>query len=149
MPTPSQTLVRRAVEDIWNDARLEVADELFSATYVNHGGLITDLVHGPEAIKASVVLYRRAFPQLHITIDDLACVDDLTVLHWRAHNRAPDTGECQLPASITAGLPGVTRLRAASGQIHESWTEWDRDAALQRLQRIHQSGNADDPPNPA
>jgi len=39
-----------------------VADEVFSPDYTNHGGLIPDLVRGPEAIKISVALYRIAFP---------------------------------------------------------------------------------------
>ena len=55
-------LVRHAVEAIWNRGELEAADAVFAPDYVNHGGLITDLVRGPEAIKVSVALYRRAFP---------------------------------------------------------------------------------------
>ena len=57
-------LVRRAVEEIWNRGQLDLADVLFAADYVNHAGLIPDLVRGPEAIKISVAFYRTAFPQL-------------------------------------------------------------------------------------
>ena len=51
-----------AVEAIWNRGALEAADALFAPDYVNHGGLIPDLVRGPEAIKVGVALYRTAFP---------------------------------------------------------------------------------------
>jgi len=64
-------LVRRAVEEIWNRGDLALADALFAPSYVNHGGLIPDLVHGPEAIKISVALYRTAFPDLHISVASL------------------------------------------------------------------------------
>ena len=64
--------VRRAVEAIWNRGALEAADALFAPDYVNHGGLIPDLVRGPEAIKVSAALYRAAFPGLHVAVDDLA-----------------------------------------------------------------------------
>ncbi len=49
-------LVRQALEAIWNQGALEVADVLFAPDYVNHGGLIPDLMRGPEAIKLSVAL---------------------------------------------------------------------------------------------
>src|SRR5690348_11930832 len=67
----NRAVVRRVVEEIWNRGQLEVADEVFAPAYVNHDGLITDLVRGPEAIKISVALYRLAFPNLEITIDHL------------------------------------------------------------------------------
>ena len=47
--SPNETLVRRAVEAIWNRGDLDAADELFAPGFVNHNGLITDLVSGPEA----------------------------------------------------------------------------------------------------
>ena len=133
MAPAQHALVRRAVEEIWNTARLDVADELFAPDYVNHGGLITDLVRGPEAIKASVVLYRRAFPRLHITIDDLQCAGELAVLRWTARNSAPSERMDESLDGGTDGLLGTTCTREAGGQIQESWTAWDRDAAFQRL----------------
>ena len=36
-------VVRRAVEEVWNQRDLDVADALFTHDYVNHGGLIPDL----------------------------------------------------------------------------------------------------------
>ena len=51
MASANETLVRRAIEAIWNRGDLDVADELFAPGFVNHNGLITDLVFGPEAIK--------------------------------------------------------------------------------------------------
>jgi hypothetical protein len=49
-------LVRRVIDEIWNAGDIDLADELFASTYVNHGGLIPDLVKGPECIKFSVAL---------------------------------------------------------------------------------------------
>ena len=60
----NEALVRRAVESIWNRGDLDLADELFAPDYVNHHGLIADVVRGPEAIKVSAALYRLAFPDL-------------------------------------------------------------------------------------
>ena len=67
----NETLVRQAIEVIWNRGDLDAADELFAPGYVNHYGLIADLVLGPEAIKVSAALYRVAFPGLHVTVEEL------------------------------------------------------------------------------
>src|SRR5438128_1396513 len=83
------TLIRRAVEAIWNDGDLAVADDVFGPTYVNHHGLIPDLVHGPEAIKISVALYRLAFPHLYITVEELSADGETVVIHWTAWRNPP------------------------------------------------------------
>jgi predicted SnoaL-like aldol condensation-catalyzing enzyme len=126
-------VVRRAVERIWNGGDLAAADSLFAPAYVNHGGLIPDLVCGPEAIKISVALYRTAFPGLSIAIDSLVADGDSVELRWTAHGTSRD-----LPLSAGLGsqsetLSGTTRSRLSDGQIVESWTTWDRQGVLRRL----------------
>jgi predicted SnoaL-like aldol condensation-catalyzing enzyme len=121
----NEALVRRAIEAIWNRCELDVADELFAPDYVNHDGLIPDLVYGPEAIKISVALYRRAFPDLHITVEKLSTKGETVVLHWTAQRQPPGRrGDGTLTANQRL-LTGVTRSRLTGGKIMESWTEWD------------------------
>jgi hypothetical protein len=122
----SATLVQRVVDEIWNAGNLELADELFASTYVNHGGLIPDLVQGPEGIKFSVALYRAAFPGLHVAVDDLAVDKDAVILRWTAAGQAAG-------GSTTGTLTGVTRSHVVDGRVVESWTTWDAGLALERL----------------
>ena len=123
-------LVHLVIEEIWNRGELELADALFAHDYVNHGGLIPDLVRGPEAIKLSVVLYRSAFPTFQIAIDEVTSERDATVLRWVAHSGPPLMDG---PAPRNGGLRGITRCRLQSGKIAESWTVWDSRTALVRL----------------
>lgn len=129
-------LMRRAIEEIWNDGDLDLADRLFAPGYVNHGGLIPDLVRGPEAIKVSVVLYRRAFPQFRLTVIDLFAQEQSVALRWAAH-RAPARDPSNGALDDKPGpLFGMTIGRVSEGQIVESWTCWESggagDAAMQR-----------------
>ena len=127
-------LVRRAVDVIWNRGELDVADVLFAANYVNHDGLIPDLIRGPEAIKLSVALYRTAFPDLRITVDNVTADGDIVVLHWTARGTAPAADQAGgAPTSIGGTLTGTLRTRIAGGQIVESWVQWDREGALAQL----------------
>src|ERR1700731_5311937 len=80
-------LVQRVIDEIWNGGNLDLADELFAPTYVNHGGLIPDLVQGPEGIKFSVAFYHAAFPSLHVEVNDLEVDKDAVILSWTARGR--------------------------------------------------------------
>src|SRR5690242_19828039 len=84
MSAAHEALVRQAIELIWNRGDLDAADELFAPDYVNHYGLIADLVLGPEAIKVSAALHRVAFPCLHVSVDEISTVDDAVLLRWTA-----------------------------------------------------------------
>jgi SnoaL-like polyketide cyclase len=128
-------LVRRAVEEIWNQGTLDMADVLFATDYTNHAGLITNLVRGPEAIKISVAFYRTAFPNLHIIIDALTANRDAVLLRWTARSSALPAGSA---ASAPPGaLAGMIVSRVAGGQIVESWAHWDQVGVLERLGLRH------------
>ena len=130
-------LVRQAVEAIWNRGELDAADALFAPHYVNHGGLIPDLVRGPEAVKLSAALYRLAFPDLRVSVQGLRVDGETVVLRWVARGALPEGPAGGPRASLAPGpegqLAGVTRSRVVGGQIAESWTRWDLDGALRRL----------------
>lgn len=127
---PNEAVVLRAVEAIWNQGDLDSADELFAADYVNHYGLIADLVLGPEAIKISAALHRLAFPGLHVSVEEVSSVEDTVVLRWTARATAnrPDA-DAFAPETLT----GITRSRITAGKIVETWTEWDRVGVLRNL----------------
>jgi hypothetical protein len=126
-------VVRQAVERIWNCGDLRVADLLFDLAYLNHGGLITDLVNGPEAIKISVVLHRIAFPDLHITIDRLVPDGEMVDLDWAAHALSDAHTGAAGHRNSGETFTGTTRSRLCNGQIAESWTTWDSERAMRCL----------------
>jgi hypothetical protein len=126
-------LIRRIVDEIWNRGHLTVADELFAPDYVNHGGLVTDLVHGPEAIKASVVLVRCAFPALHITVDALTSAGEELTVRWLGRNLPAGMPPAERDSAPNTGVAGVMRLRVVAGLIRESWVDWDQESAFQRM----------------
>src|SRR2546421_9723701 len=107
-------LVQRVVDEIWNAGDLDLADELFGRTYVNHGGLVPDLVCGPESVKFSVAVYRRAFPDLRIWTDRLRASGGMVTLHWTA--RVGSNNGDGARASGDA-LTGSTRFSVTGHQI--------------------------------
>jgi predicted ester cyclase len=129
----NEALVSRAIEAIWNQGDLDVADELFGPGYVHHDGLIADLVVGPEAIKISAACHRLAFPDLWVTIDDCNSLDDAVVVHWTAWRVQTRKAIGDAMSSNRTSLTGTTHSRISDGKIVESWTEWDRVGVLVEL----------------
>ncbi|HLL50775.1 MAG TPA: ester cyclase [Thermomicrobiales bacterium] len=130
-------LVRHAIEEIWNGGDLDLADQVFAPTYTNHGGLIPDLVRGPEAIKVSVALYRAAFPEFRVTVLDLLAQGQTVAIRWEATSppsRAPGGGRGD---GDPGRLGGMTFARVVGGRILESWTNWEAGGVLDRQWRTH------------
>jgi hypothetical protein len=133
LASANEAMVRRAIESIWNRGDLDVADELFAPEYVNHYGLIVDLILGPEAIKISAALHRLAFPGLHVRVEALDPIEDTVVCRWTVSKGSAGRANNDTGALNQQSLTGTTRSRFAGGKIVESWTEWDRNGVLREL----------------
>jgi len=130
---PSTTRICRTIEAICNRGDFAAADALFTHDYVNHGGLIPDLVRGPEAIKVAVALYRAAFPDFQVTVVPLRTRGSTVLLRWTAERRPREVPVAGIPTGTTAGVTGITRGRLDCGRIAESWTRWAAADTLRRL----------------
>jgi len=116
-------LVRRAVAEIWNELDLDLADRLFDPAYTNHGGIIPDLVAGPESIKFAVVLQHTAFPHLQVRERALTAEESVVELKWVARHGRPLRASAGRPPLFVAR--GTTLIRCVDDRIAESWTTWD------------------------
>jgi steroid delta-isomerase-like uncharacterized protein len=135
----NKALVRREVDEVWNQGNLAAADELFAADVIVHGGL-PGQPPGVEAIKQGVELNRAAFPDFHVTIDDLIAEGDKVVL--RATTRGTHKGELlgMPPTGKQATMTGMTTVRIADGKIAEVWTCSDLFGLMQQLGAIPTPG---------
>ena len=126
-------LIRRVIEEICNKGRLEVADELFTTEYKNHGGLILDLVQGPEAFKVSIALHRHAFPNIVYAVENVRIYGRMLMCDWVVRRPAFTSGGANDTLIATRELRGQMLCRIIDGQIAESWMRWDRVATLNQL----------------
>ena len=76
--------VRMFVDEVWNSRNYEAAADLYSETYSNPFGI------GPAARTEPIRRYHRAFPDLHLDVEDLIVSGDEVVL--RCTFRGTDTG---------------------------------------------------------
>ncbi len=130
----NKTIVRRYWEEVWNQGNLAVVDELIAADFDGHPAPSdADFGRGPTGQKQLVGLYRGAFPDMRMSIDDMTAEGDRVALRWTA--RGTNTGEMMgMPATgKPATVTGIVINRLAGGKIAEGWTNFDALGMLQQL----------------
>ncbi len=123
-----KVLVRRFFDEIVNGGNLAVVDEIFAPTFP--GGL--------DPIKATASMWRTAFPDLQISIEDMIAEGDRVVA--RLTIRGTHQGELRsqllgtlAPTGRQATWTGIDLFRIAGGRIAERWNERDLVGLLQQL----------------
>ena len=64
-------------EEAWNQGKIEVIDELCALDYTGVGPYGEE--HGPDAVKRGIANRRSAFPDIHVTIEDVISAEDKVV----------------------------------------------------------------------
>ena len=77
----NKTKQRRVWEDAFNKGDLSVANETIATNYVYHGPMGMEY-KGPEGFKQVVTMFRTAFPDLHITVEDMVAEGDKVVSYY-------------------------------------------------------------------
>lgn len=128
----NKSIVRHWVEDGWNKGNLAVVDEVYAPNYVQHEPAPAT-VNSSEALKQQVMMYRSAFPDLQMTIEDLIAEGDKVVWRFNSNgtHKAPFMG---IPATgKTAFVTGIIIFRLENSRIVEGWLNLDTLGLLQQL----------------
>jgi steroid delta-isomerase-like uncharacterized protein len=123
---------RRFFEEVWGKGNLDVIDELTDPSFVDHNAP-PGLPPGLEGFKQFVVMYREAFPDIKVTVDDVIAEGDKVVIRWTAQgtNTGPLVGMPTTGKSAT--ITGITIERKVDGKTVEGWNNFDQLGMLQQL----------------
>src|SRR5579859_5744541 len=128
-------LIRRFYDEIFTLGDLDVADELIASDFVEHipSPLPTQPTLGPKAVKWFASMYRTAFPDLHVSIEDLMAIDDkiVTRVTWHGTHRGQLLGTD--PTGKRVDIAGIDVSRVAEGQLVEHWGQIDVLGMLSQL----------------
>lgn len=117
----NKALVRSLFEEVINPGDLDRAGEFLDAGFVEHVPA-PGQAPGVEGLKEVIAMLRSAFPDLHITIEDLVAEADKVSV--RLTVRGTHRGEFQ-------GIPPTGRqvawagIRIADGKVVERWFQSD------------------------
>lgn len=129
----AKQISRRVIEEVFNEGRLEAADELFGAGAVGHDPALPEPIDGPAGVKAVVAGYRAAFPDLRVTVDEQIADGTTVATRWTA--RGTHNGDFMgiPPTGRESTVTGITIDHISSGKIVESWSNWDALGLLKQL----------------
>ena len=121
----NKSLVRREQEELWNHSGdLDAAEELFVAG---------------EAAKQQAADFRRGFPDVTSTIEDLIGEGDKVVARWRS--RATHRGDYMgiAPSGKEVEFTGISFYRIEGGKIIQSWNIEDRFGLMRQIGAVAES----------
>ena len=135
MSVDIREIARRNREELWNKGDLSLAEEIVASNCVYHinDPITPALGIGPEGAKKAVTTYRRAFPDLHVTVEDVIAEGDRVVVRWTS--RGTHNGELMgfPPSHMKITVTGIDIYRIAEGRIQEFWLNWDTMGFMQQL----------------
>ena len=123
----NKALVRRWFEEVWNQGRSEVIDELLAEDGIIHG--LTDTagnpVRGLQAFHDFHDQFRGAFPDIIVSVEDAIAEGDKVVT--RCSVRGQHTGDSLGFKATNAPVKfdGVAIVRIENGKIVEAWNHFD------------------------
>jgi predicted ester cyclase len=133
MSSENIAVVRRIYDEVINQGKLEVADEVTApdaAVHVpfEHPG------NGPAGLKKIASSLREGFPDIHIEVDDVFAAGDRVVARWHTTQ--------QTHSGVYRGLPptgkevrvsAIQVFSLENGRIVEFWLEMDQLGAIRQM----------------
>ena len=119
----NKALARRAFEETVNQKNLAVFDELHVPDYVCHYASRT--IQGREPFKQFLSTLLTAFPDVHLTIEDMIGEGDRVVIRYMY--RGTHKGDLMgiPPTGKQVAVTGIEIMRVANGKILEEWINSD------------------------
>jgi len=130
----NRAVVRRFVEEVQSDHRMDLVDELFSPDYLDHAvplGMAPQ--RGPGYFNRFYAGMLTAFPDVRFTIVDQVAEGDKVATIKTA--RGTHLGEFMGvgPTGREIELPVIDVFRVAEGKLVEHWGAWDNLRFLQQI----------------
>ncbi len=131
----NEALAFRFFQEVSNEGNLDLLDEILSPDFVDHNPL-PDAPPGPEGAKQFVAMMHTAFPDMHVTIEDIIATEDKVVVRVTAGGthkgflgqKSNGMADLGLPGEPTGKYATWTEIhigRIANGKVVEHWYNVD------------------------
>jgi len=128
----NKALVRRLIEETFNRGNLDVTDEVIAPSFVRYKANVPGR-EGPEGYKQLVKVFRTAFPDLRVTIEDMIAEGDKVAIRqtYRGTHKGDLMGNPPTDRPVT--FTGMCLYRIADGKLAEEWIEYDALGMMQQI----------------
>ncbi|MFD9660789.1 ester cyclase [Rhodococcus sp. NPDC059968] len=131
MGSAEEAVVRRFYEEMNNDRKNEIAEELFSSDHEMHDPQVPG-GPGPAGMVAAISAYQDGVDG-HWTIEEMFSAGDRVVVRWTGTGTHVGEMNGIAPTGNKIRVDAISIHRLADGKIAETWQVWDTLGFLQQL----------------
>jgi steroid delta-isomerase-like uncharacterized protein len=127
MSEENKEIVRRWFEEVWNKGRVDAIDEMFDENGIAHG-LSADPanpIKGPTDFKPFHTVFRDAFPNMMIVIEDMVAEGDKVAARCSVRGKHEGLFMGREATQSPVEFSGMTIVRIENGKIVEAWNNFD------------------------
>jgi steroid delta-isomerase-like uncharacterized protein len=128
----NKALTRRFYEEVFNNKNMAGVDAFVAPNIIDHS-LPPGAPGGIESVRQAITMLLTAFPDLHLTLEDLIAEGNRVVVHWTMRGTHQGASLGMPPTGKQFTMPGVSLLRLESGTAVEAWIVQDQLSMLQQL----------------
>lgn len=134
----NKAVIRRYIEEIWSDGKLDAVHEILNETFLFHGPIRE--VEGLEVFKQFVAGIHSTFPDINFTVDDLIAEKEKVVVRWTMTGTHTKEFMGIAPTGKHFTVPGTSVARFSGGKMAEIWLYWDRLGLLEQVGAVPTPG---------
>lgn len=129
----NRIVIHRYFEEVWNQGKLDVLDDLIAPDYLNHSASTANPKPGPADLKPIVAHMREAIPDLHYEILDLIIAGDKVAVYTRVTGTQASTLWGIAPSGKRIDVRQMQIEWLRNGQIVQHWRITDELGLLRQL----------------
>lgn len=127
----NKAVAMRVFEEIFNQGKFQVADEIYAPDFVNHG---LHENYDLQVDQAAVHAEKKAFPDLRMSVQQMVAEGDKVAVLWTFQGTHTGSGYEGLPPTGTrVEVRGMTIWRIVDGRIVEEWSSFSETGAYMRM----------------
>jgi len=126
-------LIRRFITEVLNKGNLSAADDLLATDFVLHHPASSEGIRGPDSQKALITKFRTAFPDFHVTVEDVIAEGAKVAVRFTSRGTHQGDFMGHVPSGRHAVWTGIEIYRVTRGRITERWVNVDMLGLLRQL----------------
>jgi predicted ester cyclase len=129
----NEKVVRRLIEEGFNNGNLSAVDEVISPDMQEHQRFNPPLPRGPKGTKAVINSLRSMFPDIRLSIEDIAVDGDKIWIRMRARGTNNGSIMGRSPTGKKMAIDVFDVCRVKDGKIIEHWGVPDQLGMLEQV----------------
>ncbi len=129
----NKDLAKRYLEEVYSRGNLDLVDELIDAEIEEHEEFGDQKPAGRTGIKELVKVFRQAFPDITVNVEDMAAEGDRVFVRstWEGTHKGEFAGI--EPTGKHIYFTSIDEIRFSNGKIREHWGVTDTMSLITQL----------------